>query len=101
MKRYVQINIGADTPSTPFSIGWVSSAFLGAVTRALEESTRGPFPRIETHHGVGQWLGHYEHSAHISTVADVDTYALRVKLAEIKKTFNQDAIALIVGSDLI
>ena len=93
---YVQINIGMPTEqSTELGL------FRRDVEKALEDSVRGDFPVIEVHEGLGSWGGKIEQSLHISTVADVDTYALRVKLRGIAEQYNQDAIALIVGSDLI
>lgn len=97
-KRYIQINL--DEGDIPDEETW--QAFVKATFRALEDSTRGDFPPIEIHEGEGYWRQDLaELSLHISTVADVDLFALRTKLARIKREYNQKAIALIVGSDLI
>jgi len=97
---YVQINIGSDQISESGQ-GFISASFADDTLKALSDSIRGDLAPIEVHTGTGTWNGVSEESMHISTLADVDTYALRVKLAEIKKIYHQDAIALIVGSDLI
>ena len=97
MKRYVQINIGRGNLSHE---EWLNFAHF--TTIALRESARGETEvQVELHEGAGCWGDEIEDSTHISTIADVDLYALRVKLAKLKKQYNQEAIALIVGSDLI
>lgn len=96
-EKYVQINIGQGELTHE---EW--DGFQDATIIALRESVRGESDApIEVHDGAGWWDEEVENSAHVSIVADVDTYALRTKLTELKATYNQDAITLIVGSDLI
>lgn len=95
-EKYVQINIGSSHLSDQ---DWTE---LKADTEvALLSSVRSGVPHIGTHLGTGAWEGWEEQSAHISAIADVDTYALRVKLRGLAAKYCQDTIALIVGSHLI
>lgn len=101
---YVQVNIGrnvGDVPLTPRQ--W--SGFMGAVEGALRAATIGRGV-VSVHTGRGAWQdGHgntvSEESAMFSTFAVVDVPALRKALAVIREFAGQDAIALIVGSELI
>lgn len=101
--RYVQVNIGqGDLGENEWH------AFLGVVTGAIVNATRNAeLMDIELHRGIGYWddavtgVRIAEKSAHLSTIADVDLFALRTALGSIKREFRQDAIAVIVGSDLV
>lgn len=95
--QYVQVNIGREDLT---SDDWID--FQNGVYLAIRKSIRGESTaNIEQHEGSGWWDGSEpEDSLHLSIVADVDLYTLRVKLTELKTRFNQDAIALIAGSDL-
>lgn len=96
-EQYVQINIGQGDLEYD---AW--STFQDETILALRQSVKGESTNlIELHEGLGSWGSNMEASLHVSIVADVDLFALRVKLADLKKTYNQDAIALIAGSDLI
>lgn len=95
-ERYVQVNIGRGELSRR---DWAQ--FQADAKLALRETTRGTKMQVFRHLGTGVYEGIPEQSAHISTFADVDTYALRVRLSLLARKFHQKAIALIVGSDLI
>lgn len=96
-EQYVQINISQGPLEYD---AW--GTFQDETILALRQSVKGESTNfIELHEGMGSWGYVMEPSLHVSIVADVDLFALRAKLADLKKTFNQDAIALIAGSDLI
>lgn len=102
---YVQVNIGRNVDGTAMGPGeW--SRFKGAVESAVENATIGRGV-VSTHTGRGAWLSENgntvesEDSAYISTFAVVDVPALRAVLACLREIYEQDAIALIVGSELI
>lgn len=99
---YVQVNIGRKFPNGIDMVGWEWDLFQQDTTKALHNSMRTPKP-IESHTGRGLTPdGSAEDSLHLSTVnADVDLFALRLKLKELAERFEQDSIALIVGSELI
>lgn len=96
--RYVQVNVGRGDMSAE---DW--AAFISDTGTALAQSVLSDFPTggIETHTGIGGWNGTPEESAHVSIFANVDYFALRVALAELRDKYNQDAIALIQRSELI
>lgn len=117
--RYVQVNIGRNVP-TVMPDGsldprgeqrpmpderWVS--FQDDIAMAIVNATTGTLPNVSLHEGEGFWNDERtgellsEESAYLSTFADVDLFALRKALATLKRRYQQDAIALIVGSDLI
>lgn len=112
--RYVQVNIGRNIPAvmpdgSPDPQGeqrpmpderW--GAFIGQVAVAIADATAfGGLQDVQVHTGKGEWNGVEEESAHLSTFADVDLFKLRTELARLKREYQQDAIALIAGSDLI
>lgn len=105
--EYVQVNIGRNVDGEPMSDEqW--ERFQDAVTIALLNAHRGSgIPNVSIHTGEGFWNDETtgelmsEESAYLSTFADIDAYALRVDLARIRDEYEQDAIALIIGSDLI
>ena len=55
------------------------------------------------HSGQGSWEGGSEESVHISSYWEdgFDLRQLKAELAQLKEWFEQDTIALIVGSELI
>lgn len=104
--RYVQVNIGRNIGGEPMPTDrWVS--FQDDIAMAIVNATAGTLPNVSLHEGEGYWndgrTGELlsEESAYLGTFADVDLFALRKTLATLKATYEQDAIALIVGSDLI
>lgn len=101
MERYAQVNVGrGDLNEAEWGM------FVNDVRLALLGAMRGTVRPTETHRGIGTWTGddgitYAEDSAHVSTIADVDGFALRTALVPLKARYRQDAIALILGSDLL
>lgn len=101
---YVQVNIGRNVGDVPMSPrNW--AGFMGSVEGALRAATIGKGV-ISVHTGRGAWTDDNgmtvsEDSAYFSTFAVVDVPALRTALAKVREFAGQDAIALIVGSELI
>ena len=97
--KYVQVNIGRNVDNEPMSSGlW--NDFVTAVSDVIAECS--DIKSIETHFGVGYWDGGMEDSCHVSALAtfvDVDT--LREQVGYVVAEFGQDAVALIVGSELV
>lgn len=110
---YVQVNIGRnyntsnreslDQPPLTFSDAkW--SEFVNTIRTAIDFAARGTYsPTIEVHYGKGSWSGGVEESAHVSSFNPdgFDLEALRFMIEDARFTYSQDAIALIVGSELI
>jgi hypothetical protein len=72
-------------------------AFIQAAAAALTESAPGAF--IETHHGRGVWKGVAEDSAKVAAIGGLaDLTALAARLEDLAAEFEQDAIALTVGT---
>lgn len=104
---YIQVNIGRNIGNTPMPVEkWqelqgrvmfvISVAAFNWEDFDLEAS-------IETHLGTGSYNGITEESAHISSYWEegFDIEYLKKDLAKIRDWFEQDTIALIVGSELI
>ena len=112
---YVQVNIGRNAHGEPMGErqwDWLASAVRDALASAVIVAYPGPdysgmradiMSRIEMHAGRGRWGGNSEESVHISLYveADIDVNYLRDQLGVIARLFDQDAIALIVGSELV
>lgn len=110
---YVQINIGRNIDNVPMGYAqWLE--FQNNATLALFQSAKSaPYSifktTVESHNGMGRWfdseLNDYviEESVKISFFdpAGFDLDALKRDLVDLKIGFKQDAIALIVGSELI
>lgn len=102
MPTYVQVNIGRNVGGNPYSPAqW--AAFQGEVQYAMHQA--GAL-HVDTHTGRGSWTDEHgitisEESAYLSAFGVLDLPALRAALRVIKGRFEQDAIALIVGSELI
>ena len=110
---FVQINIDRNIGKTPMPRDtW--DAYQKDVRDALQSSSLSALPTIfdayhESHYGTGRWWdvqlqeNVIAESVHISFFDAVgfDLPLLRSKLGEIKVKYNQDAIALITGSELI
>ena len=97
---YIQVNIGRNVQDKPMSNReW--TYFKWDVYDTLV-NLKG-IDYLEWHLGKGQYKGIVEESCHISALVqgDIDLDHLRAKLAIIKDTYQQDAIALIVGSELL
>lgn len=102
---YVQVNIGRNVDGTPMPAAqW--ARFQAKMHEVLTNSTIGGGV-VSVHQGRGAWASEdgntveSEDSAYFSTFAVVDLDALRYALAHYRTVYNQDAIALIVGSELI
>lgn len=104
--QYVQVNVGRNVGDIPLGAGlW--DAFIWDVVNDIINSSRDgvPYP-FQRHVGTGAWIDEdgrriEEDSVHISVMIDIDAYALRLALAATAKKYGQDAIALIIGSELI
>lgn len=119
---YIQVNFGRNIGDEPMSQGlW--DGFTTDITQvmahyAADMSGRDPldFPaNVECHDGVGMWGATPEDSRHLSlfwedtTPADKRDFAedlkagerLRRDLRTVADRYNQDNVALIVGSELI
>lgn len=104
--RYVQVNIGRNVGDTPMtSDRW--ERFIHDVAHAIILSSRDGVPHpFQRHMGTGAWIDEdgqriEEESAHISVIIDIDAHALRIELKKLAERYDQDAIALIIGSELI
>lgn len=101
---YVQVNIGRNIDTEPMDYReW--AGFKLAVEEAILAATDG-YPLVQVNEGLGSWVDEdglriVEESAYLSVFAIVDIDALRATLTILKATYEQDAIALIVGSELI
>lgn len=101
---YVQVNIGRNVGDKPMRAGeW--ARFRGEVESTLFNAIIGR-GIVSEHRGMGAWLSENgqttqsEESAYLSTFAVVDLDALRTALRRLRVKHGQDAIALIVGSEL-
>lgn len=103
---YIQVNIGRNIGDTPMS-DHLWDTFRLAVSQAICLSVRTTDYVSESgnelHKGVGYWQVGEEESAHISRFDErgYDLVQLKNDLRELAKQFEQDSIALIVGSELI
>lgn len=110
---YVQVNFGRNIDNKPMSVhNWMrfELAVMDALFSAANSAPLTDFnTTVEVHSGVGNWfdetLDMYvrEESKHVSYFdpAGFDLDLLKNQLALIKVQFNQDAIAVIVGSELV
>ena len=112
---YVQVNIGRNADGEPMSAArwawFVDTVRDALVTAAVVAYPRPDHPgmradlasRIETHAGYGRWGDASEESVHISLYVEtgIDATYLRAQLGVVARMFDQDAIALIVGSELV
>lgn len=103
---YIQVNIGRNVNETPMSdTDWQD--FQTRVTFALIFSANDTnidlLAFVEIHLGQGSYDGLTEESAHLSAFSETgfDIGHLTELLKEIKAAYQQDAIALITGSELI
>lgn len=102
---FIQANIGRNVNDTPMSEDkW--DTFAGSVAFAIYANANDvnlDMLDIEVHNGTGSFEGISEDSRHISVYSEAgfDLDNLRDDLREIKGWYDQEAIALIVGSELI
>ena len=120
---YVQVNAGRNVGTVPMSderwdrfyaeLSWALGRYAADMTPGLEWTDYAL--DAERHTGLGTWDGVTEESMHVSlywddaTPADKRDYAadlaagdtLRATLKALARGYGQDALALIVGSELI
>lgn len=110
--QYIQINIGRNHDDEPIDDDlWAE--FQNHMERIIQYNEIDPdggrtidrlgVPiAVERHYGIGDWNG-AEESCHLSAVSPrgFNVENIRVALASAKEVWGQDAIALIVGSELI
>ena len=97
--EYVQVNIGRNVGDEPMS-SELWNDFVTAASNVIADCS--DIKSIETHFGVGYWEGGMEDSCHVSALASfVDVDTLREQLGYVAAEFGQDAVALIVGSELV
>lgn len=104
---YIQVNIGRNVGNTPMlDDKW--NEFQGRVAFAIYNAANcweafSLIDNTELHTGFGAYDGVTEESCHISSYWEdgFDLDQLKTELAELKTWFGQDAIALIVGSELV
>jgi len=99
---YVQVNIGRNIDDAPMSAAnW--ARFQGEAQYAMHAAGAA---WVSTHLGCGSWVDPQgftvsEESAFLSAFGVIDLDILRDRIAELRDGWHQDAIALIVGSELI
>lgn len=113
---YIQVNIGRNVDNVPMSdelwdefrenvgMGLVD-AVIGSV-KISDEHFEEIVAGVEYHFGTGTWDGGSEDSCHISIFSPAEIEPeylgrLRQYLADTKRYYSQEAIALIVESELV
>lgn len=109
---YIQVNIGRNFAPNKFNpeggrlsdLEWrcfIIDVELILVSHRLGGDNEEPVAEI--HKGLGYYDNLPENSAHISVYCEdgFDLDGIREQLFRLKKEYNQDSIALIVGSELI
>lgn len=104
--QYIQANIGRTTNKGEVLSDEDWEAFINEVKNDLSFFSDGDDLPFETHFGVGTWGGKEEESAHVSLLLereleDVEVKLIKDFLAVTARTFEQDTIALILGSELV
>lgn len=108
--QYAQLNIGRNVGDIPMAqdrwewfVNTAQSILMGAQHR-VGGSPAGESHRKDTqvHYGAGIWGGVAEESAHVSLFWEhgMDADHIREQAAIVARMFEQDAIAVIVGSEL-
>lgn len=107
---YAQLNIGRNVKNEPMS-DWMWEWFQDGTVNVLIGAThvaaagRSGVKRedVQVHTGRGEWDGVPEDSAHISLFWEdgMDVEHIRYQAGVVARTFGQDAIAVIIGSELI
>lgn len=107
---YAQLNIGRNVGAEPMAqdrwewfVSTAQSILMGA--QALQGgSPMGDSHRkdVQVHYGTGVWGGVAEESAHVSLFWESGMRAgyIREQAAIIARMFDQDAVAVILGSEL-
>ncbi len=105
---YAQLNIGRNVGSEPMPHAqW--AWFVGSAQNALAEASRVASDAwakpcdTQVMYGRGEWQGMGEDAAYVSLYWEdgIDVAHLREQAAIMASMFDQDAIALVVGSELI
>lgn len=105
---YIQVNFGRNIDNVAMGTDeW--ELFQGRVAFSIymaandAEAKFSVLDNIEDHYGKGTWGEVTEESCHISSYwgEGFDLDLLRAELTKLKEWYKQDAIALIVGSELI
>lgn len=107
---YAQLNIGRNVDNTPMAqdrwewfVSTAQSVLMGAQHR-VGGSPAGESHRndVEVHYGAGVWGGVAEESAHVSLFWEfgIDADYVREQAGVIARMFEQDTVAVIVGSEL-
>lgn len=108
---YAQLNVGRNVGSVPMDdsrwkwlVSTAQSVLMGA-QHLVGNSPMGNAQRGDTqvHYGAGCWGGVAEESAHISLFWEqgMRVEYIREQAAVVARMFEQDAIAVIIGSELI
>lgn len=104
--QYVQVNVDRNKSGTPMPEQVWHAYIWDIASNIITSSLDGfpyPFERLEgtvARFDEGGQLVE-EDTLHISVMIDIDADALRRALAATAKKYGQDAIALILGSELI
>ena len=108
--QYAQLNIGRNVGTEPM-LDWVWEWFTDGAANVLLEATRrvagcmsgATRADVQVHFGRGEWDGVAEDSAHVSLFwADgMDVSHIREASALLARMFQQDAIAVVLGSELV
>lgn len=108
--QYAQLNIGRNVKDEPM-VDWLWEWFQDGAANVLLEATRkaaggmsgATRADIQVHHGRGEWDGVPEDSAHISLFWEdgMDADHIRHLAGVVARMFGQDAIAVIIGSELV
>lgn len=107
--QYAQLNIGRNVNNEPMP-DWVWEWFQDGAANVLIEATRraaggmsgATRDDVQVHTGRGKWDGVPEDSAHVSLFweAGIDADHIRQMASVVARMFGQDAVAIIVGSEL-
>ena len=111
LTTYAQLNIGRNVGNAPMEqdrwewfVSTAQSILMGAQHR-VGGSPSGESLRADTqvHYGAGIWAGVAEESAHISLFWEhgIDADYVREQAGVVARMFEQDAVAVIVGSELV
>lgn len=110
---YAQLNIGRNVGTVPMDdTQWgrfIEHAKAALAYGAGEDRRWFPAERdariaqAQVHYGTGEWAGVAEDSAHVSLFAEdgIDVAKLQAMASDLASMFEQDAIAVILGSTLI
>lgn len=105
--QYVQLNVGRNVGDTPMGdarwVDLVHECKVAIANGALGMDAGAALDAVQVHMGTGHWGDVVEDSAYISLfdAGWIDVSAVRRVLPLIAYRYGQDAIALIVGSELV